>query len=121
MTTKYRSLSIIFSLISLILNIAPLAAYIIKAYLGDGVTHEKVALSMTIFVVLIMSAIAWFNKITVRSRIWVIIIGLYFVLDKFAEPLIFIGVTQIVDEWVISPLAKKFKNLYIINKAIDKR
>lgn len=121
MTSRYKILSMMFSVISLTLNLAPIAIYVIKAYLGDGVTHEKVALSMTVFVVLIMSAVAWFNKVTVRSRIWVIIIGLYFTLDKFAEPLILIGVTQIVDEWIVSPIKKRFKNLHIINKAIDKR
>ena len=121
MTRRYKRLTTFFSLLSLLLNVSPLAAYIIKAFIEEGLTHEKVALSMTVFVVLILSAIAWFNKTTMRSRIWVIIIGLYFAIDKFAAPLILIGATQILDEWIVSPLAKRFKNLYIINKAIDKR
>lgn len=118
---KYKLLFVLFFAASLLLNIAPVAIYVIDALIGGALVHEKVALCMTVFVVLIMSAVAWANKIVLRSRIWVIIIGLYFVLDYFVAPLLIIGVCQIIDEWIASPLSKHYKNLYIINRQMDKR
>lgn len=118
---KYKSLFILFFAVSLLLNVAPVAIYVIDALIGGALVQEKVALCMTVFVVLIMSAVAWANKIVLRSRIWVIIIGLYFILDYFVAPLLIIGICQIIDEWIASPLSKHYKNLYTINRQMDKR
>jgi hypothetical protein len=120
-TKKYRNLYYLFLVISLLANIGPAAAYIIDALVGGALIHEKVALCMTVFVVLIMTAVAWANKIVLRSRVWVIIIGLYFALDYFIAPLLIIGGCQIFDEWIATPVYKHYKNLFVINKQIDKR
>lgn len=121
MTKKYSRLSKLFAFLSFLLMVGPLASFTISAFITSTVITEKVMLTMTLFIVLIMSLVAWFNKITLRSRVWVIIIGLYFILDSFIAPLLIIGSCQIVDEWFISPIHKHYKNLYIINKEIDKR
>lgn len=118
---KYKLLFVLFFATSLLLNVAPVAIYVIDALSGGALVHEKVALCMTVFVVLIMSAVAWANKLVLRSRIWVIIIGLYFVLDYFVAPLLIIGVCQVIDEWIAAPLSKHYKNLYTINRQMDKR
>lgn len=121
MTKKYHILWILFLTVSILLNVGPLAVYSIMALASGALVYQKVALCMTVFVVLIMTAIAFLNKTTMKSRVWVIIIGLYFCLDYFIAPLLIIGICQIVDEWIASPVSKHYKNKYTINHEIDKR
>lgn len=120
-TKKYRLVATILLITSILLNILPLGYYTVDAMLSAELVAEKVKLCMTVFVVLIMSIVSWVNKTTSRSKIWVIIIGLYLCLDSFLTPLLLIGTTQIADEWIISPLHKSFRNKYTINKQIDRR
>lgn len=56
-----------------------------------------------------------------RSRIWIIILGIYFCCDRFALAIILVSITQILDEVIVNPLYKKFKQKAIINKEFDKR
>lgn len=121
MTAKYRKLFWLFTILSLILNIAPLACYTVMGLVSADLVIEKVALTMTVFIVLILSLVAFINKTTMRSRIWVILLGLYLCLDYILTPLIIIACTQIIDEWFIAPACKTFKNKLTINKQIDKR
>lgn len=121
MTAKYRRLYWLFAIVSLLLNVAPLATYTIIGLVSADLVVEKVALTMTVFVVVILSLIALINKTTMRSRIWVILLGLYACLDYMLTPLLIIAITQILDEWFVNPAAKSFKNKLIINKQIDKR
>lgn len=120
-TSKYRKLYWLFLIVSFLLNVGPIAGYVISALVNSDLVVEKIALSMSVFVVLIMTIIAAINKTTLRSRVWVIIIALYFCLDHFITPLLIVGCCQIVDEWFASPITKHFKNKLIINKEIDKR
>lgn len=121
MTKKYKKYTLLFGLLTILLNVCPLFVYVIKALCSADLVTEKVGLACTVFVVLILSMIAWVNKTTMRSRVWMIMLGLYFCLDNFIGPLIVIACTQIIDEWIMSPLHRYFKNKYIINKEIDKR
>ena len=121
MTKKYRRLFWLFTILSLLLNIAAPAYYIFDGLLGDGIIVEKVALSASVFIVILLSAVAYVNKTTMRSRIWILLLGLYVCLDTILTPLLIIAITQILDEWIISPLAKSYHNKLTINKQIDKR
>lgn len=120
-TTQCRVLFWIFFALSLVVNIGPLAAYTIVAFLEAGLIIEKVTLCLSVFVVGILSLIAWLNKTTLRSRIWVILLALYICLDSFIVPLLIIAVTQIVDEWFITPLRNYYRGKLSTNKEIDKR
>lgn len=121
MTKKYRRLFWLFTILSLLLNIAAPAYYIFDGLLGDGIIVEKVALSASVFIVIMLSAVAYVNKTTMRSRIWILLLGLYVCLDTILTPLLIIAITQILDEWIINPLAKSYRNKLTINKQIDKR
>ena len=120
-TKRYCLLSWVFTIISILCNIAPLAAYSIKAIMETNLTHEKVTLTMTVFVVLLMTLISFINKSAMRSRLWVVLIGIYVCLDYIMTPLIIIACCQIADELIVCPLKNSFKNKYQINKQIDKR
>ena len=120
-TKKLRIAAVLLLIISILLNVGPLAAYTIMGLAEADLTTEKVALASAVFVVLILSVVAWVNKTTMRSRIWVILLGLYFCLDNFVVPLLVIAITQILDEWIISPLYHYYQNKYTINREIDRR
>jgi hypothetical protein len=121
LTKKSRAWYWVLWIFSLLLNIGPLCGYAVMGFIQADLTTEKVALTSTILIVFILSAISWMNKTTMRSKIWVIMIGLYFCINHIEEPLFVIGITQIVDEWFIAPLAASFKQKYTINRVIDKR
>lgn len=121
MTTKTKRLSVLFTIVSVLLNICPIAVYSITALINADLMHEKVALSLTVFIVLILSAVCLVNKVALRSRLWILLIGLYFCLDFILTPLIVIAVCQVLDELIVSPVAKHYRNRYKINKEIDQR
>lgn len=120
-TKHYRLWFRIMFVVSLLLNICPLGVYTVKALLEADLTHEKVALTMTVFVVLIMTIICIANKIVLRSRLWIVLIGIYLCLDYIMTPLIIIAVCQVLDELVACPIKKYCKTRLVINKQIDKR
>lgn len=121
MTKTYRFKYWMLFALSLLLNICPLAVYTIQALLQGQLVYQKVALTMTVFVVLIMTIISIINKITLKSRLWIILIGLYLCLGEILTPLIIIAVCQIVDEVIVHPLKGHYKNKLTISKEIDKR
>ena len=121
MTKTYRFKYWMLFALSLLLNICPLAVYTIQALLQGQLVYQKVALTMTVFIVLIMTVISIVNKITLRSRLWIILIGLYLCLGEILTPLIIIAVCQIADEIIVHPLKGHYKNKLTISKEIDKR
>ena len=77
-TTKhYRLWYWVFFIFSILLNVSPLAGYAIKAMIESDLIYEKVTLVTTVFIVLIMTCVSLVNKVAMRSRLWVILIGLY--------------------------------------------
>jgi hypothetical protein len=121
MTKKYRSTYVALVIVSLILNLFPVAFYVVKAFLESSATYQKVALSSTIFISLILTCVSLLTKVNIRSIIWILFIGLYVCLDSIINMIWFIAIFQVTDELVITPLKKMVKNKWIINKELDKR
>lgn len=121
MTKNYRIKYWIFLIASILLNVTPLAVYTIMALCQGQLIYQKVALTMTVFVVFIMTVISMVNKITLRSRLWLILIGVYLCIGEILTPLIIIAVCQTVDEIIVHPLKMTYKNKLTISKEIDKR
>lgn len=121
MTKKLHFWLIILTILSILLNVGPVATYCIIGFVQGTALIEKVALSMTIFVVAILSVIAWANKLVLRSRLWIILAGLFFVLDAFITPIIILGVCQVLDELLVCPIKHNIKTRYTINKEMDRR
>lgn len=121
MTKKYRNLFLIFGFLSILLNIAPISYYVIAGLIQSTLVVQKVALTMTVFVVLILSIVSWVNKITLRSKLWILLIGFYIALQNILTPLILIAICQVLDELIVAPLYRRYKSKYSVNKEIDKR
>jgi hypothetical protein len=120
-TIKFKRLYWIFLIFSLLLNVGPLAGYSITALINADLVHEKVALTMTVFIVLILTIVSMINRVTMKSRLWIVLIGIYMCIDYILTPLIIIAVCQILDEIVVTPLKKTYKNKLTINKEMDMR
>ena len=121
MTKKYRSTYLALVIVSVILNLFPVAFYVVKAFIESSATYQKVALSSTIFMSLILTCVSLLTKVNIRSVIWILFIGLYVCLDSIINMIMFIAIFQVTDELVITPLKKMVKNKWIINKELDKR
>ena len=121
LTTKYRIAFWSLVVFCFLLQVGPFAVYGTIALIQSSVVVEKVALCSTLFIVLIMTIICLINKMVLRSRIWILLIGLYFCLDYILVPLMIVAACQIVDELVATPLKKHFKQKLTISKEIDKR
>lgn len=121
MTSRLKNLSILLSTVSVLLNIGPLLGYIIASVIQADLVTEKIALSMTILIVVILTLVSIVNKVALRSRLWILLIGMYLCLDSIMTPLIIIAVCQVIDELIVSPLAAHYKTRYRINKEIDLR
>lgn len=121
MTKKLKRTHAILGLLSLLLNVAPLAVYVIRGLILSDAVYQKLALSCTIIVVAILTAVALVNKIALRSRLWILLIGIYICLDSMITPLIIIAVCQTVDELIVCPLRKHYGARLLINKEIDRR
>lgn len=120
-TKKYRLIAAVLLIITILLNVGPLATYSIIAMYEADLVVEKVSLTCTVFIVLIMTLYSLVSKTALRSRIWIILLGMYFCLDYILTPLIIIAVCQVADEIIFNPLYKHYRNKYTINREIDKR
>lgn len=120
-TSSYRVKYWMFFIMSILLNIGPLAFYAIKALIEADLVHEKVTLCMTVIIVLMLTICSLISKHAMRSRLWIILIGIYICLDYIMTPLIIIACCQVVDELIVSPLAHRFKEDLSTNKQIDRR
>lgn len=120
MTKKYKTLKICFLALSILCSFGPLIYFVIDGFIGAK-TVEKLALTFTTLGALIVTITAVFLKIKLRCPVFIILIGLAVALDKILPCIITVAICTILDEVVFTPLSKKYKELYTINKEIDKR
>lgn len=121
MTKKLKAKYVIASLISILLNICPLLVFTIIAFISGTAIVHKVTLSMTLLLVLIFTLITFINKTVFRSKLWILLIGLWLCLDNILAPLIVFASCQVLDELIVTPIKKYYRDRYKINKEIDKR
>lgn len=121
MTNKYKKLYILFAILSLLCFMGPALFFTAQAFIAGTAVASKIALSSTVLIVVILSIVAAANKIAMRSRLWILLIGLFICLDSVIVIVLTIGICQILDELIFTPLKNYYKTKYTINKEIDKR
>lgn len=119
-TKKYKRLARLFAFLSILVILAPLFYYTAEAFIMGKVV-EKVALGGLATFSLVLVIFNVLLKFNLHSPLWIMLLGIYLVLNSILPLIIFIAVGTILDEFVLSPLAKKYRNLYVINHEIDKR
>lgn len=120
-TKTFRTLAIVFTVLSLLAMFGPMIYFCGFAFLGGTATVYKVALVSSVAVVMIMTMVSALAKWAARSRIWIILLALFFCLDSFLTVIIVFCVTQILDELVFCPLKRYFWHKHSINSEMDKR
>ena len=122
MTNKYKKLSILTFLLSTMCSLCPILIYIIKAFVDKDVQAvNKYTLGIMCSVALIVTIINIVAKLHLRCIPWILLLGIYLCLRNITTLLILMAITTIIDELILTPLHKSFKNKYTINKEIDKR
>lgn len=121
MTKKLRIKTRVLQALSILLNVGPLLYFTIASLIQSEGIGTKLTLGCTVVVVLILSLVAWTNKLAMRSRLWILLIGFWVCLEYFMPALIAIAACQVLDELIICPLKQHYKQRLTINKEIDKR
>lgn len=119
-TKKAKNRYILFKTLSACLTFLPLLVYVVMAFVS-GEPLEKFTMGCMVTIALVFVMLNVIMKYNIRSTVWVLILGIYLCLDNITPLLIIMAVSTILDEFVISKLASKYKNQFIINKEIDKR
>lgn len=120
MTQKYRRLEALFFVLILLINIAPMGTYIIKGFV-EGEPADKVKLSILTIAAIICLLINVMAKVHPRCALWVLLFGISQVLNNIELLIAIMAISTLLDEAILSPLYKHFKQKRIINAEIDKR
>ena len=120
MTNKYKKLYEIFKILSWAVTILPLVVYFVIAFSKAEIVH-KLAIGSMLTIVLILTVINVIGKLQLRSPLFLLLIGIYIGLGQILTPLVITSCGVVLDEFIFTPLYKKYKQLYIINREIDKR
>ena len=122
MTQKYKRLSILTFLLSAICSLCPILIYVLKAFIDKDVQEvNKYTLGIMCSVALVITLINIVAKLHLRCIPWILLLGIYVCLRDITALLVIMAITTIIDELILMPLHKSFKNKYTINKEIDKR
>lgn len=110
----------IFHLLSWLLAFLPILIWLcIAVAKSNDVTKTALAISVTIAGIFTISNILL--KYSIRSTVWILLIGIYIALKDITPLLIIIAVCTVIDEFLVHPLYVHYRDRYKINKEIDKR
>ena len=121
MTAKYQKIAIALAIFSILLNFGPLIGYTVFALCSGAAIVQKFALCGTLLVVGIMTLYNVITHTVMRSRLWILLLGLYLCLESILCPLLIVAVCQVADELIISPLHASAVEKRNIHRELDKR
>ena len=119
-TKNYKKIYISLIFIQCLILILPLIIYTFIGF-ANGEVVQKLALGCSIFSALILVSINFLFKLSLRSSIWILLLGLYACIENLMPLLLIIAISTLIDELVLTPQIKKYKQKFIINKEIDNR
>lgn len=119
-TKGYRKKYWTCTILSWVVTFVPLVVFVIWGFI-EGTPHQKLALGLMITLAAILVVINILMKLSLRCIPWIVLLGIYICLKNVTFLLILMACTTMLDELVLEPLAKSFKNKLTINKEIDKR
>lgn len=120
MTKHYFKLMIIFLLLSCFCIFGPMLFFFGRAFVvGD--TAQKTTLGITFMIAAVLFGINLVMKSHLRSVLWVLLLGVFIVMDHYLAIIIVFAVSCFLEELIFSPLYRYYKSKVRINKEIDKR
>lgn len=125
-TKKYRNKKNFLGFLSVLCTFGPILFFGIQAVIQGIEIGEKASIDLTFLIIMtglaaIFTLIGVFRKYVYRSIPYFIILGVFFILDSIVPLIITMAICTILDEIIFTPLHAHYKNLFIINKEIDKR
>lgn len=120
-TKKYSRLALIFTLLSFLCVMGPALIYVGIGIATATLITQKVVLTASIVMVFLFTMVSAVTKWAFRSKIWLIILALFFVIDHLLVMIFVFAITQVIDELIFAPCARHFRNKRSINIEIDKR
>lgn len=122
MTKRYKTGYVVFKLLSVIAELAPVIVGIVMSFATPQATQSaKITLAMCIVIAGIIALVNLVFKYHIKSAFWFIILGINACIGKMQTLLLITAISCIIDEFILTPLYKHYKEKYSINKEIDKR
>lgn len=124
--TKYcKTMKNIFGLFHFLCLFGPLLYFIPYGYV-TGDTVEKIGMSFTIILSVILAVISIIVSTTARAGLhrcimWVLIAGVLFCLKEIQIFIWIMAITSILDELIFTKIKDHYKAALIANKEIDRR
>lgn len=120
-TTKHFShLSKFYGILSILLTAGPVITYVIMGFCQAEV-KQKLTLGITTVIAVLLLVVNIIFKYHIRSVLWILVLGIYFCLKDILPLLLCVAIGTILDEFVVTPLHKSYKEKSKINKEIDRR
>lgn len=119
-TKKYRKGYWTCKILSWCITLLPMLIFVIWGFV-EGTPHRKMALGGLMVIAIVLVVINILMKLSLRCVPWIMLLGIYICLQEITVLLIIMAVTTVVDELILTPLEKRFREKLVINKEIDKR
>lgn len=119
-TKSYRTKYLICKLMSIVMLLGPLTYYLI---VGMSVAEptKRVILAFSTIAAILLTFVSVVFKFRIRSTIFILMLGIHCCIDNITTLILIMAATTLIDEILLTPLSKYFREKYSINKEIDKR
>lgn len=119
-TKKYKVKYMIAKALSIGMTLGPLLTYVIIGF-SNAEPTTRVLLSLSTISAMIMTFVSVVFKFHLRSTIFILMLGIHCCISNITALITVMAITTLIDELILVPLCKIYKNKYTINKEIDKR
>ena len=121
-TKKKNFERLISGLLSFLCVFGPLIYYTLCClFTAQTVTMTKTIFVMTSVAAVIVAAVSAFRKLSLRSPLYIFMIGIWFALDNLLPFITTIAICTLLDELIFTPWYRRAKEDYHTNKQIDLR
>lgn len=119
-TKKYRRAYWITTIISWSLVLGPLIFYLIYGFIKGG-TVQKLSIGITTMAAIGLTGFSIVFKKHIRSTFFILLLGIYLALREITILLIILSICTIIDEFLIMPMQRAYREKMTINSQIDRR
>jgi len=121
-TKKLKRDLIIATVAEFLLNVFPVLYYtLIGISTKDIAAGKKVTLTLAAMFAGALLVINLITKHSMRSPLYIVLLGLYICLDNVLPVIVMILVCTIIDELFVTNIRKRISEKYRVNKEIDRR
>lgn len=119
-TKKYQRLYTLMVVLEIIVLLGPVLYYVATGFIIASAAAQFTLSAMAICAIF-LTIVSLLFKFKLSSPIWILILGIYIAIQNILPLIICLAVGTILDEFLLHPLKKRFRNQARINREIDKR